>query len=366
LQLTVSSCSLTCIFKIYQINKKLFLQSPYQWLLLNQARRNVLNPSCPLLFGFPTIAHVLENERDSDIATDASAFSKNTGRRKARKIKRQKTNGTKTSSEVVAHMVTNSECNVFSNDLFQCNTCQFKCVTSAGLGQHTAMCTARNDLSRHMTPLSAKQLDQLKHSLPTEFDFDTHDVSNAELNTNYEHRHSETAPAGSFSEYAEKKDIFSQITGVLPHSCIDSTPEYLTDPSGRSSLRGVIVKNNYTNIQDFEEESVVIRRLGRTSKVPSKYHQPDLTIAHTVALKKSDSSTSRSSKPINHPANSSFGAGDETNINYNNANDASDDDETYPMILTRRKVMTMTLISLGDQRIMLRLTYPAVKNQGPA
>ena len=109
------------------------------------------NPSCPLQFGFP-IAQALENEHDSNIA----ATTKNIGRKKARKIKRRKTNGIKTSAEVVTHMITNSECNVFSNELYQCHLCQFKCVTSAGLGQHTALCTARNDLSRHMTPLSTK------------------------------------------------------------------------------------------------------------------------------------------------------------------------------------------------------------------
>jgi len=248
-----------------------------------------LNPSCPLQFGFP-IDHALENEHDSDIAIDATAITNNTGRKKARKNKRRKTNGIKTSAEVVTHMISHSECNVFSNELYQCHLCQFKCFTSAGLGQHTALCTARNDLSRHMTPLSTKQLDLLKDPLPAEFDFNTHDVSNADLNTNYEHRHSETAPAGLFSEYAESQGIFSQTSGVLPHSCIDSTPDYLTDPTGRSSLRGVIAKNNYTDIHVFDEESIVIRRSGRTTKVPSKYQQPDVTIH--------DSSISRSPKSI--------------------------------------------------------------------
>jgi len=271
-----------------------------------------LNPSCPLQFGF-SIAHALENEHDSDIAIDATTTTKNTGRKKAHKIKRRKTNGIKTSAEAVAHMITNSECNVFSNELYQCHLCQFKCV---------ALCTARNDLSRHMTPLSTKQLDLLKDPLPTEFDFDTHDVSNADLNTNYEHRHSETAPAGLFSEYAESQDISSQISGVLPHSCIDLTPDYLTDLTGRSSLRGVIAKNNYTDIHVFDEESVVIRRSGRTTKVPSKYQQPDVTLH--------DSSSSRSPKSINHPGNNQVTAGEETNINYNNSNDESEDDETYP------------------------------------
>jgi len=281
-----------------------------------------LNPSCPLQFGFP-IAQALENEDDSDIVIDATASSKNIGRNMARKVKRRKTNGIKTSAEVVTHMTTNSECNVFSNELYQCPSCQFKCVTSAGLGQHTALCTARNDLSRHMTPLSTKQLDLLKDPHPTEFDFDTHDVSNANLNTNYEHRHSETAPAGLFSEYAESQDISSQRPGIVPrHDCIDSTPDYLTDLTSRSSLRGVIAKNNYTDIQVFDDESVVIRRSGRTTKVPSKYQQPDATIH--------DSSRSRSPKSINHPGNTQVTVGEETNINYNNSNDESEDNETYP------------------------------------
>ena len=130
------------------------------------------------------------------------------------------------------------------------------------------------------------------------------------------------APAGLFSEYAESQDILSQISGVLPHSCIDLTPGYLTDLTGQSSLQGVIARNNYTDIHVFDEESVVIRRSGRTTKVPSKYQQPDVAIH--------DSSSSRSSKSINHPGNNQVAAGEETNINYNNFNDKSEDNETYP------------------------------------
>lgn len=287
-----------------------------------------LNPSCGSKFGFPPDADEEDVTKGTSATSTSStsrtsvAKSKPTGRIGGRK--RKKKTGTKSSAQVVKHMHETPACNLFSGGLLECrsngiNGCGFKCVAIAGLATHHRFCTKISDLNRHINPFSARKKKDLTEPLSTDFDYDVHEVDNAELNSNFVRQLQETAPPGLYSQYCENINLTTQQTstsknlvttngelkqnlpqGRIPvqgsnpqgnqsinHSSINHSSaqhvfiEHISlhdlgsdndvSPSAKASLHLLMEENGYDNYDDDEDETPVIRRSRRSIKLPTKY-----------------------------------------------------------------------------------------------